>query len=404
MAVKVLVVDDNKEKLKRLIELLSEAGIERSSIDVAVTGADARTRLTQVHYDLMILDVALPMRAEDKPDRRGGIRLLEEVVERELYKLPVSVVGLTGFEDLFNEFGEQFHARLWTLERYDSGNTGWADRLKAKAKYILARASQPSNITFGTDICIISALHSPELSALRTLPWNWSSPTSLDEVGYYYRGQFTCPKKNVSVIATAAPRMGMVASALLAAKMIAKFRPRLMAMVGICAGVKGECNVGDVLVADPSWDWQMGKFTKDGFAFAPDQINAPLEVTQKCVQLGDDRQLLFNIREQFTGLRPSNVPVIKVGAVASGSSVLADLAQVSKIKLQHRKLLGIEMEIYGMYAAARDSSPPRPLTFAIKSVCDFADTKKADGFQPYAAHVSAKVFGAFAERYYADFL
>ncbi len=26
-------------------------------------------------------------------------------------------------------------------------------------------------------------------------------------------------------------------------------------MLGICAGVKGKTELGDVIVADPSWDW-----------------------------------------------------------------------------------------------------------------------------------------------------
>jgi len=82
---------------------------------------------------------------------------------------------------------------------------------------------------------------------------------------------------------------------------------------------------------------------------------------------------------------------------------LADARLLDEIKKQHRNLLGVEMELYGMYVAARDCSPPNPIAFGIKSVCDFADSKKTDDFQAYSAYVSTRAMAAFCERYAADF-
>jgi nucleoside phosphorylase len=72
---------------------------------------------------------------------------------------------------------------------------------------------------------------------------------------------------------------------------------------------------------------------------------------------------------------------------------------VDEIKLQHRSLLGIEMEAYGLFAAAASAEFPRPTPIAIKSVCDFADEDKSDEFQAYAAYTSARALGGFFERY-----
>jgi nucleoside phosphorylase len=66
---------------------------------------------------------------------------------------------------------------------------------------------------------------------------------------------------------------------------------------------------------------------------------------------------------------------------------------------QHRKLLGIEMESYGVLAAAEESPRPQPIAFAIKSVCDFADLEKSDSFQHYAAYTSAEVLRRLVEEY-----
>ena len=47
------------------------------------------------------------------------------------------------------------------------------------------------------------------------------------------------------VLAAHAPQMGMTAAAILATKMIHTFSPRYLAMVGICAGIRDTCNIGD---------------------------------------------------------------------------------------------------------------------------------------------------------------
>jgi len=384
--------------------VLKSAGIERGQIEVAQTGVEARRLLAANRYDLLILDIALPMRAEDEPDRRGGLKLLEEVLDRGAFQLPTSVVGLTGFTELRDDFSTWFRSKLWTLELYEPSDSGWIERLRAKVGYIVARCQQNAKDDFRTDICVLAALHSPELRALRRIAWNWSPPKSLDEVGYYYEGICSIGGVDRTVVAAAAPRMGMVASAVLTVNMIAKFRPRLLAMVGICAGVKGECNIGDVLVADPSWDWQMGKLSPDGLSVSPDQIDIPTAVSTRFVQLADAKQMWLELYESYPGPKPANLPTVKVGPVTSGSAVLADAKLLAEIRKQHRKLIGVDMELYGVYAASRDCSPPNPITFGLKSVCDYADSQKSDEFQEYAAHMSVGALREFCARFGADFL
>jgi nucleoside phosphorylase len=58
-------------------------------------------------------------------------------------------------------------------------------------------------------------------------------------------------------------------------------------------------------------------------------------------------------------------------------------------KAQHRKLLGIEMEAYGVMCAADDLPTPQPRAIVLKGVSDFADSAKSDAFREYAAYVSA---------------
>jgi len=80
--------------------------------------------------------------------------------------------------------------------------------------------------------------------------------------------------------------------------------------------------------------------------------------------------------------------------MASGASVVAAREFAASIAGQHKDLLAIEMEGYAVMAAAECATAPAPIAIVIKSVCDFADAKKTDDWQAYAAYTSA----AFADR------
>ena len=60
--------------------------------------------------------------------------------------------------------------------------------------------------------------------------------------------------------------------------------------------------------------------------------------------------------------------------------------------------MGIEVEAYGVMAAAYDAPAREVRAFVMKSVCDFADQTKSDEHQAYAAYTSAAGLRVFAER------
>lgn len=55
----------------------------------------------------------------------------------------------------------------------------------------------------------------------------------------------------------------------------------------------------------------------------------------------------------------------------------------------NRKIVGVEMEGYGVMLAGRACGQPKPSVLIAKSVCDFGDVEKDDQYQRYAAHTSA---------------
>jgi nucleoside phosphorylase len=196
--------------------------------------------------------------------------------------------------------------------------------------------------------------------------------------------------------------MGMVSTALLSQTLISQFSPKAIAMTGICAGVEGKVKGGDILFADPVWDYQSGKLVAAPgggtmLKIDPTQHQADPVVKSNVENLFNE-ELMIQIYKGYKGDKSQlQVPNLLVGPVASGSMVLSDGQTMKKIQDQHRKLIGVEMEVFGLYAAAHCAPNPRPAVFALKSVCDFGDPEKNDIYQQYASYTSAKALQILME-------
>jgi nucleoside phosphorylase len=174
-------------------------------------------------------------------------------------------------------------------------------------------------------------------------------------------------------------------------------------MCGIAAGVSGRCEIGDVIVADPTWDWGSGKIETVGgrslLRAAPHQLALHSALRLKVQKLARDRTLLAEIRDGWPASKPNHELSVRIGPVASGAAVLADQHTLTEIERQHRKLLSVEMESYGVYAAANEARIPQPLPISLKAICDFADQHKNDDHQAYAAYTSAEITRSLIEKF-----
>jgi nucleoside phosphorylase/CheY-like chemotaxis protein len=403
---KILVIDDAPAKISKIIGVLSEqCGVDRNDIAVAQCAYDARKVLSSSSFDLLIIDILLPLRPEDSPSREISLELLREINEEETLKRPAHILGLTAYSEEANAAEIHFRDRLWTLLTFDESTRDWAKPICNCIEYIRSRARMPQTRSYETDVCLITALEDPEMSAVHRLPWRWEAPTPLDDATFVRRGTITIGSRTFSVVSAVAPRMGMIATTLLASKLISTCTPKIVAMTGVCAGIKDKTNFGDVIFADTSWDWQSGKRIKDKdnsqFAIDPHHISSNDFLRARMQQLRGDHHLLGDIRKSWPN-PPTNELRVMIGPMASGSAVLADGLTVQEIKTQQRTLLAVEMEAYGLFAASSNANHPTPLPLVLKSVCDFADPDKKDEMQAYAAYTSASVLKAFLEKYLCE--
>jgi nucleoside phosphorylase len=401
----VLVVDDQKAKIAKIVDLLLSTGLcVRGSIEIAQSGYDARVHLQRTRFDLLVLDVVLPNRPEEEPKVDGGVDLLKELMTRDRLLRPRYIVGLTGYPEAFQRAAGEFADYTWAIVQYADDDISWHDPIEQLCRHIHKTLSATESSSYESDICVITALQI-ERKAMLDLPWEWTRLNLPGDASEYFEAQVAVPDcaRPLRILVASSPRMGMVSAAILASNVIRTFRPRIIAIVGICAGLRDRVAIGDIAVADPSWDYQSGKFTKTQFEFAPHQLALHSAIRRRIVETANGEHLT-EVRAGWRGMQPKTVTEIHVGPFASGSAVLANQLKLEELKLQHRSLIAIDMEVYGIFAAAADASTPIPYALAIKGISDLGDEHKDDTYREYACFISASFFALFAERQYANLL
>jgi nucleoside phosphorylase len=397
--IKILVVEDNsskRDKIKKLIE--SSIDIPSSYIEYANDIKSAKKLIYKKSYDFMILDLVLPLDSEDEPSPENGISFLNDIHTSPQIKPITHIVGLTEFPEHMAKFKVNFENFVWQLIDYKAEEVDWQEKLKNLLFHLIKVRSeflQRDNLDYDYDIAILTALQDPELLQVLALDANWEEIKYGNDATQYYKGVFKKADKTFRVIATSSPQMGMVASSTLCMKIIHNFRPRYLFMPGIAAGVKGEVNIGDILIADQTYDGTSGKITtkesgEKGFSPNPTPLSLDADLKEKVRTYESKTRYLFELKERWNGNKPTTDLNIKVGPVVSVPYVIQNEEELINLKDYQRKLIGLEMEIFGVFYSANNGFNPKPKPMAIKSVCDFGDKDKAMNYQKYAAFTSAQ--------------
>jgi nucleoside phosphorylase len=252
--------------------------------------------------------------------------------------------------------------------------------------------------TYGIDVGIVCALEEPEFAAVieafgGSAAWQ---PVSDARYAHVYQACeiSTARGTRLRVVGTTSTSMGLTAASIVTTQLIMQFRPRLVMMIGIAAGTRsGNKQFGDVLVADPSVDYSsgkviMGKGVRD---FQPDPYPIGLNARLRSVlhKYRTNSAVFGEIRANWKGKVPLIRNQVHIGPLGAADQVIDDPSRVLEIQRNWRKLIGVEMETYGVYRACYEAPHPHPRFVSFKSVCDFA-AEKSDSWQKYAAYMAAQ--------------
>lgn len=158
----ILIVDDDDIKVGKIKALIDSATLNRTV--VAVDQISAQKHLLQEKFDLVILDMLLPLRAgEGDADPQGGQKILEELEIDDNYKQPDAIVALTEYDDLQLNVRESF-ADIAAI-RYDGSSTVWETHLKRVIQRLKKAKVERKNIVYceGSNVLNYNLMALPNL-------------------------------------------------------------------------------------------------------------------------------------------------------------------------------------------------------------------------------------------------
>lgn len=397
MKIKVLILEDDPSKKERLLRFLGTSELfELIATSLCTDSAEKELRAQK--FDLFIIDIVVPKTLAGEKHEANSIALLEALDDGagDLQR-PEFILPLSSSRDLSHGAQNFFLGRPWGIVPYDDSTDEAMLSIQRVAEYISRVKTNSSSSGDCCDALIVTALHEPEFVSVQELPFQWGPFEPLDSQHLMKRGKLTVGGVEKNVLACFCHRMGPVQAAILVTKALA-FKPKIVVMAGICAGIPGKTNIGDIIAAEVSWDWQSGKYIDsngvEAFEIAPHQLDIPDNLRSKLMLLKTDSRFWSDLARDAQALALP-MPKLVLGPMATGSSVLADDRVVSRIKeSQHKNVVGLDMETYGVYAAVQATAPDT-LVISLKSVCDKGDRKKDDQYQAYASQVSAKVVAHF---------
>ena len=386
---KILLVDDNLAKIREIMKIIMEVdGINQDMIEYSVETNDAREKLQKEEYDLLVLDLNMPEHIVEGMDENAGAELVDELIEVISYKKPVEIVVLSAYDECENTFVKESYRNAFTMLHYDESSAVWSTKLKAIVEYRLLYSLQKQKQEV-IDFAIISTV-SVETEAVKKMCTSWKKESFEDDVNTYYVGTLIDGDKTQKVVTVQSSDMGMVSAALSTMNLSKHYRPRYIIIVGIAAGI-GEHNFGDILIPREVWNYASGKYCGKGddLGFKPDPKVIQLDAKTLELVRQDYSEVLLKIRKAWPEKMPNEIDICD-SPMACGTAVVANKKLVEDQIIAHfRKSGGLDMETYGVFFAARSLCNLQPIPICIKSVSDFADDDKGDGYQPYAAYTSA---------------
>jgi nucleoside phosphorylase len=382
----ILIVDDSYDKIQILATAIKE--IPHTFFEVCHDSRTAIKMMREKFFDILIVDIQIPEFLGDPISKTGGKELIKRCWMDNRIKVPTHIIGVTSHEESFVAHRQYFEELGWPLIFKNFRHTFLKGLLKSLTTHTYFRFPK-------FDAAIITALRKNELDAVLNLPCNWRKFQIPGDPSFYYEGDINISEgKTKKILATSCSRMGVASSSATTMKVNSLFSPSVILMTGIAAGIKGKVKLGDIIVADPCWDWGNGKRTiangKVTFQSAPHQLSLDVEDRIYFQEMSASRKHLDEISSQWQS-QVDNSLDLHVGPLATGSVVLQDPKTVESIKDQHRETLGIEMEGYGFLYANSMNLNITSRSLVIKSVCDFADPDKNDDWQAYASYTSARV-------------
>ncbi|MEO0458140.1 MAG: HEAT repeat domain-containing protein, partial [Cyanobacteria bacterium P01_A01_bin.114] len=355
----------------QLINFLKYRGVKlrlvaAEALGIVVSNQDQQTNLTQA---LTIVTLISALKDRYPGVRRQAVQSLQKIQNPKSIKL-LQQLQLEVFNPEINQ------AIIGIQEACQFYN------------YQLTQPSLPIVPTPKTinqiDFAILTAIEPERLALCTALKITNADRTRKDARTYWHKRLPLPNGQHYDIILTQAPDMANVDAALLAADTLNHWQPHAILMVGIAAAAGRDQQLGDLILGKDVYYYERGKATASGVLPEPVMYRSDATLWNRVTTTPNHDFDIHATRPDGTDIFPNVSP----GVIASGEQVIAHAAARDDIAKGHRKIKAIEMEGYGVSAAAwQRFDPVRCLV--IRALCDYADGEKNDDWHAYAAAVAA---------------
>lgn len=142
----ILLVEDEEYKVNHVQSVIDKLN-EEVKVVLAKTQIEAQQALMTQKFDLMILDMQLPIRSDDtRADSRGGENILDDLFVDDNYKMPSGILVLTEFEELQDKLRESYPDV--GVIKFDGSSSDWTNALRRKITTTLKSKKAATKIVY----------------------------------------------------------------------------------------------------------------------------------------------------------------------------------------------------------------------------------------------------------------
>lgn len=276
--IRILIMDDNTDKTNRIKSVLTGmCMVNADNIEIARSLNSGRNKLLKNLYDLLLLDLVLPVNDDDPIEPGKSEDFINELYRIGRFKKPIYVIGLSQYEDKVVANTGKYENKLWKLIHYDLQKDDWEQILQNAVEAIVSTKEQLLAILQNKnkyDIGVICAL-SEEFEQMKIASGlEWKKVTIEGISNDFFEADLrTELGHTLKIIAGRNNMAGMQAASVMASCMFSLFNIESLFMTGICAGFKkGEIDsidFGDIFIAESEYDYGSGKLceSEDGTFF-----------------------------------------------------------------------------------------------------------------------------------------
>lgn len=408
---RILIIHDRREIGSELQRIARETAGPATETDLAEDVLSARDRLKAQFYDLVVIDLTLPIKI-GKPDATldNTKILLDDIFEGDEVRTPADVLGISKDSGVLNLVRTNIGQHLMACLEEDAGGT-WREAFKAKVQYLIrARSARRlvTNSSHDVDVVLLTALDKeaqPYSDILELRPSDdfkgAKDFTFADKAGRMRRGILH------SVGQAGQPPCGSATQALLT-----QFRPKLIMMTGFCGGVGARVSFGDLVAFATSSAWDYGKWEEiDGpegkqtvFRPRPMPINCPDDGVRGVVRdlMGGNYKPDSDTLAAVLKASDSEITEwkLRLRGAGSGSAVVTSGETLDGIVDRDEEIWAIDMESYAFYHACRHTPVLAPDFICVKAVADHCNGEKNSKFHLACSTISARFAHEIATRHY----